>query len=52
VRALDPFAKDAALLIAIADPRFTVNGFRNKHLRLAPADDPAFVEETDKQRSA
>lgn len=52
VRALDPTGKDAALLTAIADPRFSVNGFRNKHLRLELADDPAFVDKTDKQRSA
>ena len=52
VRALAPFAKDAALLIAIADPRFIVNGFRNKHLRLVLADDPPFVDKTDQQRSA
>jgi hypothetical protein len=52
VRALDLFGKDAALLTAIADPSFSVNGFRNKHLRLMLADDPAFVDKTDKQRSA
>lgn len=52
VRALDPFGKDAALLTAIADPSFNVNGFRNKHLRLVLVDDPAFVGKTEKQRSA
>jgi hypothetical protein len=52
VRALVPFGKDTALLMAIADPRFTVNGFRNKHLRLLLGDDPEFVGKTDKQRSA
>ena len=52
VRAIDPFAKDVALLTAIADPRFNVNGFRNKHLRLLLIDDQGFVNKTDKQRSA
>ena len=52
VRALDPFTKDASLLTAIADPRFTVNGFRNKDLRLLLADHSAFVGKNDKQRSA
>jgi hypothetical protein len=52
VRALEPTGKDLALLSAIADPRFRVNGFRNKHLRLELTDDPGFVDKTDKQRSA
>jgi len=51
VRALEPTAKDSALLAAIADPRFTVGGFRNKHLRLLLADDPGFLGKTEKQRS-
>lgn len=51
VRALEPTGKDSALLTAIADPRFTVGGFRNKDLRLLLADDPGFVGKTNKQRS-
>ncbi len=51
VRALEPTGKDSALLTAIADPRFTVGGFRNKDLRLLLADDPGFLGKTEKQRS-
>ena len=51
VRALEPTGKDLALLSAIADPRFTVGGFRNKDIRLLLADDPRYLRKTDKQRS-
>jgi len=51
VRALDPTGKDLALLTAIADPRFTVGGFRNKHLRQLLADDPRYRGKTEKQQS-
>jgi hypothetical protein len=51
VRALEPTGKDLALLTAIADPRFTVAGFRNKDIRLLLADDPRYLGKTDKQRS-
>jgi hypothetical protein len=51
VRALEPTGKDLALLSAIADPRFAVGGFQNKHIRLALADDARYSGKTDKQRS-
>jgi hypothetical protein len=51
VRALEPTGKDLALLSAIADPRFSVGGFRNKDIRLLLADDPRHLRKTDKQRS-
>ncbi len=51
VRALVPTGKDLALLTAVADPRFTVNGFRNKDLRGLLADDERYVGKTKKQRS-
>ena len=35
VRAIEPTGKDLALLSAIADPAFTLAGFRNKDLRCA-----------------
>ena len=51
VRALEPTGKDLALLSAIADPRFTVGGFQNKHIRLALASDPRYRRKTIKQQS-
>jgi hypothetical protein len=51
VRALDPTGKDLALLTAIADPRFTVNGFCNKDLRALLAEDERYLGKTEKQRS-
>jgi hypothetical protein len=51
VRALEPTAKDRALLTAIADPRFTVGGLCNKDLRELLADTDRYVGKTDKQRS-
>lgn len=51
VRALVPTGKDLALLTAIADPRFTVTGFRNKDLRELLADNERYVGKTEKQRS-
>lgn len=51
VRALEPTGKDRTLLKAIADPRFTIGGFRNKDLRQILAGDPRYVGKTDRQRS-
>jgi len=51
VRALDPTGKDLALLTAISDPRFTVGGFRNSHLRQLLNDEPRYRGKTRKQRS-
>jgi len=51
VRALEPTGKDLALLSAIADPRFTVGGFQNKHIRNALASDPRYRTKTSKQQS-
>ena len=46
-----PTGKDLALLSAIADPRLTVGGFRNKDLRVLLADNERYVGKTEKQRS-
>jgi hypothetical protein len=51
VRGLEPTSKDRALLIAIADPRFTVGGLANKDLRGLLAEDDRYIGKTDKQRS-
>jgi hypothetical protein len=51
VRALQPTAKDLAILKAIADPRFTIGGFSNKDLRQLLANDTRYANKTDKQRS-
>ena len=51
VRALEPTGKDLALLSAIADPRFAVGGFQNRHIRLALAEDSRYSGKTDRQRS-
>lgn len=51
VRALEPTAKDRALLTAIADPRFTIGGFCNKDLRTILANNERYIGKTQKQRS-
>lgn len=51
VRAIEPTGKDAALLRAIADPRFSVSGVCNRDLRQILADDHRYFGKTDKQRS-
>jgi hypothetical protein len=52
VRALNPLAKeDAALLTAVLDPKFTVNGLRNRDLVAALYDKPATTDEERRRRS-
>jgi hypothetical protein len=52
VRALNPLAKeDAALLTAVLDPKFTINGLRNRDLVAAFYDKPATTDEERRRRS-
>jgi hypothetical protein len=52
VRALNPLAKeDAALLTAVLDPKFTVNGLRNRDLVAALYDKPASTDDERQRRS-
>lgn len=52
VRALNPLAEeDAALLTAVLDPKFTVNGLRNRDLVAALYDKPATTEQERRRRS-
>jgi hypothetical protein len=52
VRALNPLAKeDAALLTAVLDPKFAVNGLRNRDLVAALYDKPATTDEERRRRS-
>jgi hypothetical protein len=53
VRALNPLAADdAALLTAILDPKFTVNGLRNRDLVAMLHDKPATTDKERRRRSA
>jgi hypothetical protein len=53
VRALNPLAsEDAALLTAVLDPKFTVNGLRNRHLVAMLWTKPAGTDEERRRRSA
>jgi hypothetical protein len=53
VRALNPMAsEDAALLTAVLDPKFTVNGLRNRDLVAMLWTKPAATDEERRRRSA
>jgi len=53
VRALNPLAaEDAALLTAVLDPAFTINGLRNRDLVAALYDKPAITDQERRRRSA
>jgi hypothetical protein len=53
VRALNPLAaEDAALLSAVLDPKFTVNGLRNRDLVALLYDKPHTNDQERRQRSA
>jgi hypothetical protein len=52
VRALNPLAtEDAALLAAVLDPKFTVNGLRNRDLVALLYDKPATTDKERRRRS-
>jgi hypothetical protein len=52
VRAINPLAaEDAALLTAVLDPKFTVNGLRNRDLVAALHDKPATTDKERRRRS-
>ena len=53
VRALNPLAADdAALLTAVLDPKFTVNGLRNRDLVALLYNKPAVTDQERRRRSA
>ena len=49
VRALEPIAKDRALLQAISDPAFNISGITNKALREKLQGQPGYTGRTEKQ---